>query len=243
MIAELLREGLIEDARGDLPLETRFAEVAGPHAARFGRGWRAAVAQPEVFALHHAPPLVDIVRQLTGSDVVLGHPVFNARPKLPGQQLTVVPWHQDSAYFGPETERSLILTCWIPLVPTDAENGGMQVLPGSHRLGLREHHTEKAEGRFLEAGEGALGEAQDNAVTCVMEPGDVLLLHNLTFHRSLPNVTDGIRWSIDIRYLRDGDHPGGIYWEDPEARWVIRSDTEPVTSPERWTEMTSRFPW
>ncbi|MAE62394.1 MAG: hypothetical protein CMJ49_13690 [Planctomycetaceae bacterium] len=37
-------------------------------------------------------------------------------------------------------------------------------------------------------------------VTCVMEPGDVLLFHDLTAHRSVDNTSDRIRWSIDIRY-------------------------------------------
>ena len=83
IIRELKADGIIEDEGTDLPFETRFVQVAGEHANRFGRSWRNQVATPEVFELHHAPRLVDAIGQLTGTDVV-GHPVFNARPKLPG---------------------------------------------------------------------------------------------------------------------------------------------------------------
>ncbi|MCY4567094.1 MAG: phytanoyl-CoA dioxygenase family protein, partial [Candidatus Poribacteria bacterium] len=179
--------------------------------------------------------LVDAIGQLTGTDVI-GHPVFNARPKLPGQQLTVVPWHQDSGYFGTVSETSLIPTAWIPLVPVDESNGCLQVVAGSHRLGVVNHHTEEREGKFLEVMDALIENSR--VVTCPMELGDALVFHNLTLHRSLPHTTSEIvRWAIDIRYLRDGDHPGTIYWQDPDFKWVIRSETQPVTPVPQWLEM------
>ncbi len=235
IIRELKKDGIIEDEGVELPFETRFAQVAGEHASRFGRSWRNQVATPEVFEIHRAPRLVDAIGQLTGTDVI-GHPVFNARPKLPGQQLTVVPWHQDSGYFGTVSEDSLIPTAWIPLVPVDETNGCLQVVAGSHRLGVIDHRTEEREGRFLEV----LDELVDDSriFTCPMEIGDALVFHNLTLHRSLPHTTSEIvRWAIDIRYLRDGDHPGTIYWKDPDFKWVIRSQTQPLTPLEQWLEM------
>ena len=235
IIRELKADGLIEDEGADLPFETRFAQVAGEHANRFGRSWRNEVATFEIFELHYAPHLVDAIGQLTGTDVI-GHPVFNARPKLPGQQLTVVPWHQDSGYFGTVSETSLIPTAWIPLVPVDETNGCLQVVAGSHRLGVVNHHTEEREGKFLEV----MDEFIENSrvVTCPMEVGDALVFHNLTLHRSLPHTTSkDIRWAIDIRYLRDGDHPGTIYWQDPDFKWVIFSKTQSLTSFLQWRDM------
>ncbi len=235
IIRELKKDRIIEDEGVELPFETRFAQVAGEHANRFGRSWRNQVATSEVFEIHRAPRLVDTIGQLTGTDVI-GHPVFNARPKLPGQQLTVVPWHQDSGYFGTVSESSLIPTAWIPLVPVDETNGCLQVVAGSHRLGVIDHRTEEREGRFLEV----LDELVDDSrvFTCPMEPGDALVFHNLTLHRSLQHTTSEIvRWAIDIRYLRDGDHPGAIYWKDPDFKWVIRSQTQPLTTLEQWLEM------
>jgi phytanoyl-CoA hydroxylase len=241
-IGQLKAEGLVTDERRDLPFERRFAVVAGPHATRFGRSLRRDFAQRELFDLHHSQPLVSIIAELTGTDVI-GHPVFNARPKLPGQQFTVVPWHQDSAYFGRESERSLIITCWIPLVPVDASNGCLQVIPGTHRMGWIEHKTEEREGKFLEVDGSRLPEA--GAVTCPMQPGDALLFPNLTFHRSLPSTAETIRWSVDLRFVRDGDYPGQprSYWPDPSFQWVIRSHTQPVTAFEEWQRQTRQLSW
>ena len=235
IIGTLKEQGIVEDEGVALPFETRLVQVAGEHANRFGRSWRAEIATSEIFELHHAGPLVDAIGQLTGTDVI-GHPVFNARPKLPGQQLTVVPWHQDSGYFGKVSENSLIPTAWIPLVPVDTSNGCLQVVAGSHRLGVIDHHTEEREGRFLEVLDDLVETSR--IVTCPMESGDALLFHNLTLHRSIPHTTsEVIRWAIDIRYLRDGDHPGTIYWKDPDFKWVIHSQTQPVTPLAQWLEM------
>ena len=207
LIAQLKAEGLIQDEGKHLPFERRLAEVAGRHANKFGRGWRKLVGGREVFDLHHSPGLVDVVGELIGGDVI-GHPVYNARPKLPNQQLTVVPWHQDSGYFGEKSATSLILTCWIPLVPVHAENGCMQVIPGTHRTPLYKHTLENREGQFLELDPAVVDESK--AVTLPMQPGDVLIFNNLVFHRSLASTSPDIRWSIDVRYIREGDFGGEI---------------------------------
>ncbi len=239
LLAQLQDEGLIEDIGRDLPFERRFAVVAGPHAKKFGRGWRKLVGGREVFDLHGVPPLVDVVSELLGSDV-LGHAIYNARPKLPNQQLTIVPWHQDSGYLGPESAKSLILTCWIPLVSVHRDNGCMQVIPGTHRTPLYEHRQEDKEGQFLELDPRVVDESK--AVTLPMEPGDVLIFNNLVFHRSLPSTSPDIRWSIDIRYVRAGDFDGNA-WPDKDFQWVIRSDTRPVTTYEQWLAQVQRFTW
>ena len=234
IIDDLAEKGAIKEKRARLPFETRLAVVAGRHANDYGRSWRNEIAAPAVYDLHHAERLARAIGQVCDSDVI-GHPVFNARPKLPGQQLTVVPWHQDSGYFGEDTADSVIPTAWIPLVPVDETNGCIQIVPGSHRQGMIEHYTEDREGRFLEVGDDVLDGAE--IVTVPMEPGDALLFHNLTLHRSTAHtVSDTIRWAMDIRYLRDGDHPGGIYWSDPDFKWVIRSDSDPITPLADWLD-------
>ncbi len=232
IISELKSEGLVEDEGKNLPFETRLLKVAGTHANRFGRSWRNQVAGKAVYELHHAEPLVTAIGEITGTDVI-GHPVFNARPKLPNQQLTVVPWHQDSGYFGAQSESALIPAAWIPLVPVDETNGCLQIVAGSHKIGLLNHHTEDREGQFLEILDSLIDESQ--IITCPMEMGDALLFHNLTLHRSTVHTTSNmIRWAIDIRYVRDDDDAGAIYWKDPDFKWVIRSQTKPITPLDAW---------
>ena len=51
----------------------------------------------------------------------------------------VTPWHQDAGVVNPDADESLILTVWFPLTDADAENGCLQVVPGSHRGDLLTH--------------------------------------------------------------------------------------------------------
>ncbi|XP_060578408.1 uncharacterized protein LOC132735471 [Ruditapes philippinarum] len=40
--------------------------------------------------------------------------------------------------------------------------------------------------------------------------GGLILFNNMIPHRSLPNVSEGIRWSVDFRWQRASD-PGGLW--------------------------------
>ena len=223
----LKRDGLIGDTRPDLPWERRLA-IAGEHAASYGRGWTERLAVPATFDLHHDPGLLAALHQLLGP-VVNGHRQFNVRPKLPGQDLTTVPWHQDTGYYGAHTARDLIITAWVPLVPVDAGNGCMQVIPGSHRDGAVPHVDANDAGKFLRVDTRV---DESRAVTLAMAPGDVLLMHNLVFHRSTDNRSDGIRWSIDLRFWRPDTPSADSLLGGFPAPWVISG--APTTPVETW---------
>ena len=207
----------IPDTWRDEPFERRFA-AAGSAATKFGRSWRHLVASPGVFRLYRQPQLLAVLRDITGRRNH-GHPVFNARPKLPGQGLTVVPWHQDIAYYDAIAAGSVITTCWLPLVPVSSANGCMQVVPGSHHAGPVPHRKDVGEGAFLEI-EQALPSGIA-PVTCAMQPGDALFMHRSTWHRSTENHSDGIRWSIDLRYIAEGDPGTEGFIPRP---WVLDGD-------------------
>jgi len=227
VLEQLHADGLIPNTGRDLPFARRLA-IAGRHANRFGRSWTEAMAVPAVYDLHRAPALQAVLRELMGPEII-GHRQFNIRPKLPGQETTTVPWHQYSAYYGPHTVDDTIFTVWTPLVEVDQANGCMQVVPGSHREGLRAHDAEKTEAAFL-----CLRGEPDPArvLTVPMAPGDVLIMHNLLWHRSLPNVTDGIRWSIDLRfYPPTTTHAKDLLGGFPEP-WALNGSA--ATPVERW---------
>lgn len=173
--------------------------VAGVHADRYGRSWRDLVAGPEVYALHRDPALLGAITALAGGPAY-GTSVFNARPKLPGQRLTEVPWHQDLAYFPEDGRERSFVTAWTPAVPVDAGNGCMRVWAGSHRRGLQPHRRMDDAAGFLALPEPPAGAA---VATCAMLPGDVLFMHHLVWHGSGANTSRGIRWSIDLRFTAD----------------------------------------
>ena len=85
----------------------------------------------------------------------------------------------------------------MPLQPVTEHNSCLQVAPGLHRGPLHEGWNDPETG-FL----GLAPEVRDNlkGVSIEMEPGDALCFTQITPHRALPNRSNQVRWSIDVRY-------------------------------------------
>ena len=80
-------------------------------------------------ALSH-PVMVDVLTQLIGPNVkCMQSMLFIKASGKPGQA-----WHQDE-YFIPTRDRSLT-GGWIALDDATVENGGLWVIPGSHKHGV-----------------------------------------------------------------------------------------------------------
>eukprot|EP00052_Salpingoeca_macrocollata_P016191 m.129818 g.129818 ORF g.129818 m.129818 type:complete len:117 (-) comp19958_c0_seq10:41-391(-) len=76
-----------------------------------------------MWQLATASPLLQVMRQHLGSDVVLFSTQIAVKPPHSGEY---VPWHQDG-------ERCR--TCWIPLDDVDEQNGTLSVRPSWHKRG------------------------------------------------------------------------------------------------------------
>jgi hypothetical protein len=101
-----------------------------------------------------------------------------------------------------EADDSDIVTCWMPLVDATVENGCMEVMPGVFRHGYREHQAEG--GTTIRP--DLLPEVPARPVP--VRKGGVIFMHRHTPHRSTPNLTDRVRWSLDLRYQRTGTPTG-----------------------------------
>jgi ectoine hydroxylase-related dioxygenase (phytanoyl-CoA dioxygenase family) len=88
-------------------------------------------------------------------------------------------------------------------VPARPDNGGMQFIPGTHKLGIVEHVERKY---YLEIVEEELKPRLDPAVDVVCDPGDVVLFINTLFHCGRPNISNIVRSSLDWRY-QDATQP------------------------------------
>ena len=142
---EAVRQGLLAptDTFTDAPFAERLALASNACTDRmwlwqtyFSRGKPISAG---IFALRVTPALLDVTESLIGPEI-LAHPQFALRTKMPDLALMDIPWHQDLAYLIPaEAGETLVVNFWIPLVSATAENGCMQVIPGSHRKGLLEH--------------------------------------------------------------------------------------------------------
>jgi 1-deoxypentalenic acid 11beta-hydroxylase len=141
----------------------------------------------------------------------LGEPVFVFKsttiryyPSAAGsaEPSFLTPLHQDGFYIGPNKD---FRTAWIPLLPTTRAIGGVAIADGSYKKGPREHVLTEKFRRFGHAVRGIPVEefgADEQLLFSPMEPGDVLLFHAFTCHKSIPNVSvdpAGMRMSMDTR--------------------------------------------
>ena len=98
------------------------------------------------------------------------------------------------------------------------ETGALQVIPGSHRWGLIPHTRVS----------GYLGLRDEDlppheTADCPVMLGGALLIQHATIHRSIPNTSDRVRWSLDIRYSDPGQPTGRA--EVPG--FIVRSRAHP----------------
>lgn len=199
--AEAVARGDLRHTYADEPFETRLWKIHQEYEDLY---WSVIYGQLQghgIFALVSNEELLDLAESVVGPEII-GSAVYRLRPKLPGHWHGEVPWHQDSGYFEPVCDDELILTVWVPFVDATVERGCLEVMPGVHKGGVARHTQLAAgeEGRraYLEILEKDL--PGERVVATPVDRGGVVLLTNRTPHRSTPNRSDVIRWSIDIRY-------------------------------------------
>lgn len=226
---ELHAAGKLSRLYEEEPFERRLSsifaetdEILGPIIGRGGGGH----SGPALFAVITHPKLLDVVESFIGSEIVASS-VYRVRPKIPGMAHGVVPWHQDSGYFSPHCDKELILTCWIPLVDATVENGCLEVLPRAHRDSLVRHYKDGPNG-YLAIDHSDLPRTGEPLAVPV-PLGGVLVLTNLTPHRSTPNRSDVVRWSLDLRYQGAGV-PNNV-GESPQEFTMDRPDNEVACYP------------
>jgi len=170
------------------------------------------------------PRLLDIADQLISPDPfnpggeIVASAVYRLRPKIPAYGYGEVPWHQDSSYFEPYCDRSLILTVWVPLVDSTIERGCLYVLPRVHRSTSLLHHTANKDYPYLEIPAEKLQHALKEEIQPVPVPikkGGILIMTNRTPHASFKNETDIVRWGMDLRY-QSASLPTNAQGEDVE---------------------------
>ena len=216
---------LFENERFDRRLARIVESVADPSDTSFTdtlfEGLHGKLKTEGMFAVQTHPAILDIVESLIGPEI-LAHPQFNIRPKLPNQDTSVVPWHQDLGYLQPDASETFMVNFWIPLVDATVENGCMEVIAGSHKAPLIDHITGLGPGRNFK---GIVDEELPDGeqVQCPVPLGGVLLIQHKTIHRSVPNYSDHIRWSMDIRYS-DPRMPTG---RDGVPGFIARSKASP----------------
>lgn len=165
--------------------EATDANLAG---VRIERVVWCGAAEPALLTLGADPRLLGIAAQVLGGRE-LEQLINQAHLKLPGDEVHF-PWHQDSRHRRYGTDLWTDVTgrgSWIETVTAidrmDDTNGALRFLRGSQRHG----HVE------VDPITRALPDAivaQGDAVTCVLDPGDVAIFGPYVVHGSGPNLSD-----------------------------------------------------
>ncbi len=227
----------IQDLRQDEPFETRLQSLFHSIPDLSPKSLRKNLHRKGIYGLLFCPAVLDVAELILGPEIRL-YPNYTARPKFTEDAKTLVLWHQDAGY----TDRGVkaqdqglavsdlrMVNVWTPLVAARPENGCMQFIPGTHKLGVMPH--EKRE-HYLEIAERELGPRLKDAVDVIADPGDVVLFNNLLFHQGQANTSGKIRWSFDFRY-QDARQPT----LRPEKGHLARSQADPgavVSTAEQW---------
>ena len=190
---------------------------------------------PAVFDMVTAPRLLDLVQDLIGPEIT-SNPIQHVRIKPPARQLHDgevrahvggTDWHQDRAVALEEADQTDMVTIWIAMTDATPENGCLQVVP---RVTEMLPHCPK---RQTAIADGHLDTSR--ALPLPVRAGGVVVLDPLLPHASLPNLSDGIRWSFDLRYNRTGQPTGRAHF--PE--FTARSAAAPETVLTDWREWRS----
>lgn len=156
-------------------------QVAEPH--ELGSEW---------MTLARDRRILDVVEALIGPNIMLYYSMFMMKPPRQG---FAAPWHQDFAFFV--HNRARLLACQVYIDDSTLENGCVNVVPGSHKLGLLNHFRGDS---FADHVQGDVSEFDARAVPVPMRAGGMLIWHALTLHASAPNRSEKPRRAIVFEY-------------------------------------------
>jgi len=187
---------------------------------------------PSVFDMITAPHLLDMVEDLIGPEIT-SNPIQHVRIKPPERALRKdeirahvggTDWHQDRAVALEEADDTRMVTVWLAITDATIENGCLQAVPNETDLlpHCPQRQTSIAKG-FID---------KTRAKPLPVKAGGAVVFHPMTPHASLPNVSDRIRWSFDLRFNVTGQPTGRAHFPD----FVARSRANPETALRDWQE-------
>ena len=142
--------------------------------------WQVHVASSTINDLLYESCYLNACRCFQGDNVDLFTGLAAVKGAEAGKEF---PWHQDTAYAVTKPLHSLVT--WTAIDRATRENGCLQVIPGSHREGLRRHCFDEisiATARLSQ-------QEKQSAVALELDPGDVAVFSSLLLHKTGENTT------------------------------------------------------
>lgn len=174
--------------------------------------------------------MVNSVWQLLQHDSQVCHfhtKLMQKEPKVGGAW----EWHQDYGYWYKNQFifPDQLMSVMIALTPANKENGCLQVIRGSHKMGRVNHgFAGEQVGADMEMVNHALKTM--DLVYSELEPGDALFFHSNLMHRSEANLSDHPRWSLISCY----NSQSNIAYAETSNSWRVPVATVPDNALLEW---------
>lgn len=199
--ADDLGSGALSNPQIVMQLDTGGDYDALPQAvSRFDAGTRlyrkiqGLETDPLFSPLVRHPLFMDICARLYGAHAPVS--LFRAMiMNKPAGQGTHLPWHQDGGDVW-ALDRDPLVTVWVALDPATRANGCVEVIPGSHRLGLL-----SANGSTVAADVVPEHCPVEQVLPLELEAGHAVLMHNWLIHRSGVNTSNQPRRAFTACYM------------------------------------------
>lgn len=173
--------------------------------------------RPSVAGLLRSPPFRELNARILGPDVDLR---FTTTITKTAERACAMDWHQDAGYARDPGHE--MFSWWIALTDATRENGGLRILPGSHKGGLAKHVPSR---RFPPDKEIETVD-ETGALSVDLAAGDAIALSPLVFHASWPNASGAWRMGLLAGFMRPKTgyldfekHAGFAYARGGQPRW------------------------
>jgi non-haem Fe2+, alpha-ketoglutarate-dependent halogenase len=133
---------------------------------------------------------LDVVEDLLGPNFYNTNTVF--RIKEPGAS-TSYGWHQDAARIDVDP---CFLIVYVALTESSPENGGLSVIPGSHKNVLPFEIIENSNGQAMRKVARTMDVNENQAVSLTLAPGEASIFSGRLVHGSGPNSSSKRRVAI-----------------------------------------------
>lgn len=150
-----------------------------------------------------SPALLGRLEQLFGTDVVMPLAHHNCIMTKHHKFSSDTDWHQDIRYWS--FEKPDLITAWLALGPEYKENGGLQVIPGSHRIQIQDHQRDDKQ--FLRTDLAENQALIGQSIDVHLQAGDVLFFHCLLLHATNRNRTENPKISVVFTFHSTDNRP------------------------------------
>jgi ectoine hydroxylase-related dioxygenase (phytanoyl-CoA dioxygenase family) len=180
--------------------------------------------------LTRSKKIVSSVAQLLDSEAPVCHfhsKLMQKEPKVGGAW----EWHQDYGYWYKNQFMfpDQLMSVMVALTAANKENGCLQVIKGSHKLGRVNHgFSGEQVGADMTMVNNALQTME--LIYSELQPGDALFFHSNLLHRSEANLSDYPRWSIISCYCSQSN----LAYNETSTSWKTPVNVVPDEAILNW---------